>query len=178
MLAFVVLSMVTGCAVRSAQWENLRRLAVIDGADEAAEYAWIFEFNGAGYQVYPISDNNGLVTFANADGLRVSWDGVLMNSVDGLPGATGRLRIETGSEGSRKYPLGSGEYRALFCTPRRNWQLTPERAGWRQDCFGRNSDSDVTAVHEVEFDANGAIRVVRGTLILGAPPAILTRLMP
>lgn len=171
--------LVVGCAVRSTQLESLRRIVSTVGAsNDAAEYAWEFEFNGAGYTVYPVSDRDGVVSFANAEGLRIIWDGNVLVAINGLPGSVGHIRIESQSDGRRLYPLGDGQSRSLSCGPRRNWQLTPARAGWRQDCVDGSNNPPVSSIHEVEFDGAGSIRIIRATLILGAPPATLRRLSP
>jgi hypothetical protein len=170
------LSVLPSCAVRSTQLDGLRHWASTLGNENniSAEYVWNFEFNGAGYFVYPISERGGTVTFANSAGLRLVWDGSAITAVDGLPGATGEIWLELAGS-RRSYPLGDGTRMWFQCDPRRTWQLSPESWGWREECTPESGFRGVVSRHEIEFDSRGNVRLIRGTLIPGAPQAKLWR---
>jgi hypothetical protein len=65
----------------------------------------------------------------------------------------------------------------MACTPRRDWRLTEDRKGWRQECAGELEGRPVRGEHTVEFDGAGNIREIRSTLVPSVGPAVLRRLI-
>jgi hypothetical protein len=144
---------------------------------EAPQYAWRFSFNGTDTLVYPIVANGPRVLFANRDGLRLHWDGETIYLIEGLSGAFGTYR--SGVEGNERWydRDGAKTYR-LTCSPKRDWQVTANQRGSRQECRGEADGVAVMARHTVELNATGSIRTIEATLLPRMAPAKLTRLSP
>jgi hypothetical protein len=177
---------VTGCSVKINQLETAKRLipavqhSLRGGTDSqtAAAYVWEFSFNGGAFIVYPVEAQGRNVIFRNANDLRIVWDGESLVVIEGMPGAFGRY--EQGVEGEQRldrwYARQNSPTLRLTCTPQRDWRLTEDRKGWRQECTGLMEGRSVRAEHGVEFDRNDNIREIRSTLVPTAGPAVLRRL--
>jgi hypothetical protein len=172
------LSLIAGCAVRMNQLDTAKRLIPQMGATrELAEYAWVLSFNGVELTVYPVEAKGRNVLFANGNGLRLTWDGETVIVIDGLPGALGRY--ESGVEGAERwYARAGAPVVRLSCTPPRQWRLTDDRKGWRQECSGLVVGRRTKTEHLVELDGRGNIRLIETTLIPGVSPLRLRRANP
>lgn len=169
------LSLTSGCAVRMNQLDTAKRLLPQMGAaQELAEYAWVLSFNGTELTVYPIEAKGRNVLFANGNGLRLTWDGETVIVIDGFPGALGRY--ESGVEGAERwYARAGAPVVRLSCAPQRQWRLTDDRKGWRQECSGQVVGRRVRTEHLVELDGRDNIRLIEATLIPGVSPLRLRR---
>lgn len=178
-------------AVRVGQVETAKRLAeplisvmtsAEDNAEALAPYEWRLVFNDMEFSVYPIAQQGRRTIFANASGLKLTWDGESLIFIEGMPGAFGYYEqgIEPDSlsdAGSRRWYARAGwPVLYLDCAPQRDWRLTPERAGWRQECEGELDGQRVRSMHSVERDVQGAIREIRSTLWPLVAPLRLYRL--
>lgn len=170
---------VSGCTIASGQWETVKTTvpALLPtkanrAAKEAAKYAWEFRFNDMQFIVYPVRGRGQALTFANASGLRLEWDGVTIHTIENFPGAFGPFKA--GVEGSRRWYDRDG-YGTLWaeCTPRRDWRLTPQRSGWRQECQGQWGTRPVRTMHSVEVGPTGKLKLIEMTLWPSVPPATL-----
>lgn len=175
-----------GCAVRMNQLESAKRIlpavrASFSGeGGQAAEYAWEFSFNGAAFIVYPVEAQGRNVIFRNAGDLRIVWDGESLIVIENMPGAFGRYEqgVEGETRSDRWYARAGAPILRMSCSPRRDWRLTNDRKGWRQECTGQLEGRAVRSEHSVEFDRNDAIREIRSTLTPAVSPASLRRLAP
>jgi hypothetical protein len=177
----------TGCSVRMNQLETAQRLVPAiqqslrgsADAETAQAYAWEFSFNGGAFIVYPVEVEGRNVIFRNAGDLRIVWDGESLIVIENMPGAFGRY--EQGVEGEqwldRWYARAGAPVLRMVCTPRRDWRLTEDRKGWRQECTGELEGRPVRGEHTVEFDGAGNIREIRSTLVPSVGPAVLRRLI-
>ena len=185
-LAAAAALLLTGCSVKMNQLETAKRLVPAvqqslrggANAQTAAAYAWEFSFNGGAFIVYPVEAQGRNVIFRNAGDLRLVWDGESLIVIEGMPGAFGRY--EQGIEGEQRldrwYARQNSPTLRLTCTPPRDWRLTEDRKGWRQECAGAMEGRPVRAEHGVEFDRNNNIREIRSTLVPTVGPAVLRRL--
>jgi hypothetical protein len=175
----------TGCSVRMNQLETAQRLVPAiqqslrgsADAQTAQAYAWEFSFNGGAFIVYPVEVQGRNVIFRNAGDLRIVWDGESLIVIENIPGAFGRY--EQGVEGqglTRWYARQGSPVLRLQCAPQRDWRLTDDRHGWRQECSGEIDHRPVRAEHTVEFDRDKNIREIRSTLVPTVGPAVLRRL--
>jgi hypothetical protein len=141
---------------------------------ESPQYAWRFNFNGTEALVYPIVADGPRVLFANREGLRLHWDGETIYLIEGLPGAFGTYRA--GVEGSERWydRDGAKTYR-LTCSPKRNWQVSADQWGSRQECRGEADGVPVFARHSVERDLSGNVRTIEATLVPRMAPVRLIR---
>jgi len=176
----------TGCSVKMNQFETAKRLVPAiqqslrgsADAQTAAAYAWEFSFNGGAFIVYPVEAQGRNIIFRNAGELRIVWDGESLIVIENMPGAFGRY--EQGFEGddrlTRWYARQGSPVLKMQCAPRRDWRLTDDRRGWRQECSGQLENRPVRAEHTVEFDRGSNIREIRSTLVPTVGPAVLRRL--
>ena len=178
-LALFILIGVAGCSVGSGQWNMLRRTvpALLPtetnrAAKEATKYAWEFRFNDMQFIVYPVAGAGERLTFASPSGLRLEWDGNTIHTIENFPGAFGPFKA--GIAGQRRWYDRDG-YGVLWvdCTPKRDWQLTPTRAGWRQECSGRLGSRAVKTMHSIERGPTGKLKLIEMTLWPTVPPATL-----
>jgi hypothetical protein len=195
MLACVALA---GCGpIKFSQLETAKRItqplvqplvgAVTPGEATAspellAQYEWRFIFNDTEFAVYPVAQQGRRTIFANADGLKLTWDGESLIIIEGMPGAFGYYEqgIEPGSvnpSGSRRWFARAGwPVLYLDCVPPRDWRLTSDRYGWRQECEGELEGVRVRSMHSVERDRAGNIREIQATLWPTVRPMRLRRL--
>ena len=195
MLACVALA---GCGpIKFNQLETAKRItqplvqplvgAVAPGQGQAspetlAQYEWRFIFNDTEFAVYPISQWGRRTIFGNADGLKLTWDGESLIIIEGMPGAFGYYEqgVEPGSvttSGSRRWFARAGwPVLYLDCVPMRDWRLTDDRYGWRQECEGELEGVRVRSMHSVERDRAGNIREIQATLWPTVRPMRLRRL--
>lgn len=174
-LIIAMLFLSGGCAVRINQIETARRLMPGQSmASQLEAYAWLLTFNGVQIIVYPVQAQGRNVIFANGNGLRLTWDGETVIVIDGFPGAMGRY--ESGVEGPERWyaRAGSSVVRSS-CSPKREWRLTADRMGWRQECSVSESDRGIKTQHLVEVDRRGQIRLIEATLVPGAAPLRLQK---
>ena len=202
-LAALALVALTGCGpVKFNQLETAKRItqplvqplvqpllgAVAPGQAQAqvspetlAQYEWRFIFNDTEFAVYPISQQGRRTVFANADGLKLTWDNESMIIIEGMPGAFGHYQqgVEPGSvteSGSRRWYARAGwPVLYLDCVPMRDWRLTDDRYGWRQECEGDLQGARVRSMHSVERDRQGNIREIQVTLWPTVRPMRLRR---
>lgn len=178
-LLLLTLVSVAGCSFGFRQLDTVRRAvpAMLPTetnkmAREAQKYAWEFRFNDMQFIVYPIEISGQSITFASPYGMRLKWDGSTIQSIEQFPGAFGPYR--SGVDGRRRWYERDG-YDALFadCDDRREWRLTPERSGWRQECRGLLGLRSVRTMHAVEVGPTGRIKLIETTLWPTVPPATL-----
>lgn len=173
---FLLIVVLAGCGARMSQIDTVRRL-LPDGTDpRLAEYAWSLEFNGAAYVIYPIEANGRRVLFADGNGLRLTWDGVSLILLEGVPGAFGRYESGVEPDGRERWYAQAGySVERAVCTPQRQWRLTQDRFGWRQECVSTMGQKSLLSHHLVEFDANGNIKLVEASIRPGASTFRLSR---
>jgi hypothetical protein len=174
-----VMVMTTGCSVRFSQLDTVRRLMpteLLASSNQSvlAEYEWMLEFSGARYSIYPVAARGRNVVFRGRSGLEITWDGESIIVIDGMPGAFGRF--ESGIEGSERwYALAGQSVVRATCSPRRDWRLTSDRRGWRQECLGVRDGTAVVTQHLIEMDQNDQICLIESTIVPGAAPLRLVR---
>lgn len=146
-----------------------------------ADYEWRFIFNDTEFAVYPIAQQGRRTIFANSHGLKLTWDGESMIFIEGMPGAFGYYQqgIDPDSvteSGSRRWYARAG-WPVLFmnCAPIRDWRLTDDRYGWRQECEGELQGARVRSTHSIERDRQGNIREIQVSLWPTVRPMQLRR---
>jgi hypothetical protein len=173
-------TLASACSVRVNQIDTLRRLIPsIAGlsADRSVleQYEWSFEFGESRFAVYPVEAQGRNVVFASGFGLRLTWDGESIIIIDQMPGAFGRF--ESGVEGGERwYAVPGQSVVRAECSPVRQWRLTVDRHGWRQECVAQRDGIDVATQHLVEFDQNNQIRQIETTVVPGMSPLRIRRL--
>jgi hypothetical protein len=180
MLALLLSTIVaSGCSVRFSQLDTVRRLMpaeLLASSNQSvlADYEWIFEFSGVRYSIYPVAARGRNVIFRGRSNLEITWDGESIIVIDGIPGAFGRF--ESGVEGSERwYAVAGRSVVRATCSPRRDWRLTNDRRGWRQECLGLRDGTPVSTQHLVELDKDDQIRLIESTIVPGAAPLRLVR---
>jgi hypothetical protein len=171
----LALLFVAGCS--NVGFRQLGTVQQLLPSSEEPEYAWRFSFNGMATLVYPVASDGPRVLFANREGLRLHWDGETIYLIEGLPGALGIYRA--GIEGDERWYDRDGQktYR-LKCTPMRDWRVSTNRRGSRQECRGEADGVPVTTLHSVERDGADNVLSVEATLIPRVASAILSRMKP
>lgn len=166
-----------GCTAQFKQVETVQRLIPRnDGRQQLAAYEWILSFNGTEFRVYPVEAAGRQITFASRGTLKLRWDGESIIVIEGLPGGFGRY--ESGIEASgleRWYAQAGLPVVRASCSPRREWQLSKNRRGWRSECIAENSGRLLRAIHAVEFDGVGNITSIEASIVPGGSTFALRR---
>ena len=176
-LIVVLAVAVVGCTAQFKQIETVQRLIPQDdGRKQLAPYEWILTFNGTEFRVYPIEAAGRQVTFASPEKLKLRWDGESIIVLEGAPGAFGRYEsgVELGGLERWYAQAGSPVVRAN-CSPRREWQLSRNRTGWRSECVTKYDGRLLRAIHAVEFDGLGNVTRIEASIVPGGSTFVLQR---
>ena len=173
-----------GCALNVPQVDTARRLLPFGDTTQQslAAYAWSLSMGGVQYTVYPVRTEGRRVYFSNNYAMRLVWDGDGFIIAENFPGQFGRYNsgraINAAGQDERWYEQeGRPSYRAI-CTPQRQWRLSADRYGVRQNCTATIDGVAVTSTHLIELDAKQMIREIQASVFPGGPKFVLRRLSP
>ncbi len=179
----VVLLTTSACAVKVAQIDTARRfLPASDTQRQLDRFAWSFSLSGTEYRVYADRIEGRNAYFTNEIGMRVVWDGESFIVIENLPGAFGRYEsgreITSAGVEERWYARAGEPVQRARCSPLREWRLTADQYGWRQECSTEIEGQVVPAVHLLERDDAGLVRLIQAPISPGGPLITLRRLNP
>jgi hypothetical protein len=174
------LGLLAGCSVTPKQVYELRQFlpsAEKREAERLAAMAWRLSFAGAEYLVWPAPTAEGGLVFVGAGGLRILFDGREITRIEGLPGAFGPVIVEKRGK-DRDFRRGGRRSYSVRCNEPTEWQVRPERAGWRMECRGELNGVRVQTQHTVEWGSGGEPVRILSTVAPGSRPLSLTKTNP
>jgi len=171
------------CSVNVTQVDTVRRF-IPDGGEQQRldNFAWSFTLAGTEYRLYATRIEGRNAYFTNDIGMNLVWDGESIIVLENLPGSFGRYESgrEITVEGleERWYARAGVAAQRAQCSPLREWRLTDDRYGWRQECSARRDGVVLPAVHLLERDSRGLVRLIQAPIAPGGPLMTLRRLKP
>ena len=183
LLAGISLIALSACSVKVAQVDTVRRF--IPAGDEQRRldnFAWAFTLAGTEYRLYATRIEGRNAYFTNDIGMNLVWDGESIIVLENLPGSFGRYESgrEITAQGieERWYARAGEPVQRARCSPMREWRLTDDRYGWRQECTTERDGVVLPAVHLLERDGRGLVRLIQAPIAPGGPLITLRRLNP
>jgi hypothetical protein len=177
-MALLCFSVVSGCTVSTQQMigavdrvrdEWRKKVRPARPSDK-----WLLSFMGGEYLLTGTRAQDNGWMFSDELGITVRFDGSEIRSVEGLPGAMGRISV-IGEASTRQIERGGNRLVRLECLTPTEWEFSSNRSGWRLTCHGSLNGIPTATQHSVEWDPSRTPVFISSTLIPGTAPLTLRR---